>query len=98
MASVIESKGIIEEIMKSQFIVDLSSAVSILSLKSGLELVVESLADMKQKDLSNLVDKKNLSSLISSAENVPEKAHLNSVGLPKAGTWLLAIPSKSLPL
>ena len=98
IASVLESKNIIEEVTKSDFHVDLSSVISIYSQKAGQELVVESLISAKQKDLSNLIDKHNLSTLLSSAQGQREIARLNSVGLPKAGAWLQAIPSKSLGL
>ena len=48
--------------------------------------------------LSQKVDQKNLNTLLFSISITREQARLNSVSLPKTGSWLQAVPQKALGL
>ena len=61
-------------------------------------LTEEVAGTMKQKMLSNMVDKKVYETLLTDCESTREKARLNSVCLPHAGDWLYVVPSPTLGL
>ena len=61
-------------------------------------LCEDSVLTYSQKQLSFKIDKANHEQLLSVSNSTREKARLLSVGLPKAGCWMNAIPSKALGL
>ena len=72
-----------------------------ISVSLGMEPSSEMLNDLTQKQLSSMVDGRNLATLtlILEEDNDPrEKARLNSLSLPHAGAWLEAVPIPALGL
>ena len=72
-----------------------------ISVSLGMEPSPEMLDDLTQKQLSSMVDGRNLATLnliLEDDNDLREKARLNSLSLPHAGAWLEAVPIPALGL
>ena len=98
LASKCDSNTIIEEILGKQTEFEDESLVSEVNslLNEEDQISIDQARVSRQKDISHAVDVNIAKNLLNSAENVREKARLNSVGIQHAGDWLNAVPVKAL--
>ena len=102
LSSLLSCKSLVEQVAPSLDLRLDSNEVlehlnSVLDLEEG-DITEEVAYGMNQKQLSTLIDGTVHRSLLGLADNVRDKARLQSVGLPHAGDFLLVVPSPSLGL
>ena len=78
--------------------IDITRHVTQLGVKLGLELTRGVLVNLSQKEISLLIDKKNLEELNNATEEIRDKARLNSLSIQHSGDWLNCVPSHALGL
>jgi hypothetical protein len=97
-SSVTGTEGIQMGVSEADSHTDLSSVLLHLEAARGVLTTKEEVAGMTQKLLSASIDQFRHTQLVSTFEEMRSSRdviHLKSLSLPKAGSWLNAVPSKN---
>ena len=98
LASVSSSSAIIEEITEKEEGTNKEPALALLNTRIDDPITVEDLLGTTQKVISHQADLHTQQQLVTSLQEVHDRARLKSLELLRAGDWLNAIPSRALGL